>query len=511
MRGIPVWRAVLIVGAALASLPAYAASFRNHIARVPEQPRSTDTVRVWVESDTAFGETILLEYHVIGTGDYPRVEGSYDTTGPSPANWRIDIPAQPAGAQVEYQILTRNQGNFVYDYTGFNWNYKVRGVVAGGAAWASTVSDVVSQPTVYNGRAYVVDNAGALRALMVADGQPDAAFGTVGLGAPVTGRVAVRGTPAGVRLYMVTSAGQLWMMDAGTGASARQIAPALLDTSLSPAVSRPAVAATTRATPAIVVESGVTSVYFTVKDSDGKVYLCRATDAASPAFTSVLLEMATDATSPSVVADGARVQLGATQAGGSGRVYSVITSSMAVTQMAGTVGPVVAPPLLSYQPDVFYVGDAPGTGNGRMYAFFASNSAPVTAWGVNGEVLLTGRVENAPFPDYNPTRNDPTHQAASILYVGTSAGHVYGVRSTDGGIAASATINAASVSGGLLLLNNNLYVPTTAGMIVTPTSDLATQTVFPPAIGFSTPSVTLSGGTIVSTGSDGKEYGLVAQ
>jgi hypothetical protein len=73
--------------------PASAATFRNHIARVPDIPTSAQSVRVWMQSDTAFGETAGLEYNIGST--YVKVLGTFDTSGPAPANWRADIPAQP--------------------------------------------------------------------------------------------------------------------------------------------------------------------------------------------------------------------------------------------------------------------------------------------------------------------------------------------------------------------------------------------------------------------------------
>src|SRR3954464_1056752 len=84
-------------------------TFRNRIAQVPTSPTSSQSVRVWIENDTAFGETAGVEYHPVNTGTYIKVLGTFDTGGPSPANWRVDIPAQPAGTEIEYQLFTRNE------------------------------------------------------------------------------------------------------------------------------------------------------------------------------------------------------------------------------------------------------------------------------------------------------------------------------------------------------------------------------------------------------------------
>ena len=100
-----------------------AATFRNHVARVPETPTSAETVRVWMQSDTAFGETAGLEYNI--GGSFVKVLGTFDTSGPAPANWRVDIPAQPGGTFVRYQLFTRNEFGSDYGFTGFNWSYTV--------------------------------------------------------------------------------------------------------------------------------------------------------------------------------------------------------------------------------------------------------------------------------------------------------------------------------------------------------------------------------------------------
>ena len=106
---------------------ASAASYRNRVAQLPSEAQvvPNQPVRVWVESDTAVGETAGLEYNIVGTGTYVRVLGTYDTSGPPPANWRIDIPGQPNGTPVQYQLFTRNQSGQDYGFTGFNWQYSV--------------------------------------------------------------------------------------------------------------------------------------------------------------------------------------------------------------------------------------------------------------------------------------------------------------------------------------------------------------------------------------------------
>lgn len=116
---------LLVVGLLFAVAPtgqAEAATYTDWVAQVPAAPTSADTVRVWINSDTALGETVLVEYRISGVNT--KVEGFYDTSYTG-ATWRADIPAQPVGTLVEYQLITRNQSGVEYRWSGFNWSYTV--------------------------------------------------------------------------------------------------------------------------------------------------------------------------------------------------------------------------------------------------------------------------------------------------------------------------------------------------------------------------------------------------
>ncbi|HKP71364.1 MAG TPA: hypothetical protein VJT82_00405, partial [Pyrinomonadaceae bacterium] len=101
---------------------AQAATFRNLVAQVPPNPTDGQSVRIWMNSDTAFGETAGVEYQIGNT--FTKVLGTFDTSFPG-ANWRADIPGQPAGTTVQYQLFTRNEVGQDYGFTGFNWSYTV--------------------------------------------------------------------------------------------------------------------------------------------------------------------------------------------------------------------------------------------------------------------------------------------------------------------------------------------------------------------------------------------------
>jgi hypothetical protein len=114
----------LLAAATLAIAPALeAATFRIHVARDPVTPIAIQSPRIWMQSDTVTGETACIEYNIGST--FVQVLGTFDTSGPAPANWRADIPAQPAGTLVRYQLFTRSPTGTDYGFTGFNWSYIV--------------------------------------------------------------------------------------------------------------------------------------------------------------------------------------------------------------------------------------------------------------------------------------------------------------------------------------------------------------------------------------------------
>lgn len=104
-----------------------AATYRIHIIRLPDQPTPFQVARVWMSSDTVFGETAGVEY--LAGSTYTKVLGTFDTSGYPTANWRADIPFQAGGTNVSYQLFTRNQSGQDYGFTGFNWSYQVQAPV----------------------------------------------------------------------------------------------------------------------------------------------------------------------------------------------------------------------------------------------------------------------------------------------------------------------------------------------------------------------------------------------
>ena len=128
---IPIVLAVILIFAMTILLPtgaAVAATYRNHVARLPETPVYTQNVHIWMNSDTVLGETAGVEYKI--GGNYVKVLGTYDNTSYGGANWYAVIPAQVEGTIVTYQLFTRNEWGSDYGFTGFNWGYTVAALPA---------------------------------------------------------------------------------------------------------------------------------------------------------------------------------------------------------------------------------------------------------------------------------------------------------------------------------------------------------------------------------------------
>ncbi len=96
----------------------------QYVTQIPDSASvfPTSTVRVWMNSDTLFGETAGVEFNVGNT--YTKILGTYDTSYPG-ANWQADIPAQAGGTYVRYHLFVRNQQNQDGNFTDFLWNYTV--------------------------------------------------------------------------------------------------------------------------------------------------------------------------------------------------------------------------------------------------------------------------------------------------------------------------------------------------------------------------------------------------
>ena len=119
---------LLLAAFVVPALPVHASTYRRFVAQVPALPAAGDTVRVWIDSDTAFGESAGVEYGIGGV-TYTRLLGTYDTGYPG-ANWYVDIPAQPEGTRVDYQLFTRSQSGADYGFGGFHWAYTSAGARA---------------------------------------------------------------------------------------------------------------------------------------------------------------------------------------------------------------------------------------------------------------------------------------------------------------------------------------------------------------------------------------------
>ncbi|HQZ53184.1 MAG TPA: hypothetical protein PLG23_06945, partial [Thermoflexales bacterium] len=134
-----------------ASAKAPAATYRTHVALIPPTPASSQTVRIWIDSDTALGEASGVETKI--GGSYVKHLGTFDAGGYPGANWRVDLPAQPPATLVEYQLFTRNESSVDYGYSGFNWNYSVCSAVFDMNTGVSycTIQSAIDDPVTLDG------------------------------------------------------------------------------------------------------------------------------------------------------------------------------------------------------------------------------------------------------------------------------------------------------------------------------------------------------------------------
>jgi len=134
-RTLRLLAAAVFAAALLLSLrpSAGAATSCTRIAQVPNgNPTSAQSVRVWFNCNTSFGQTGGVEYQI--GSNYTRVYGSWDDTSVIGANWRADIPAQSNGTSVGYQVFACDTDNLSlcesdgwrrHAHSGFNWSYTV--------------------------------------------------------------------------------------------------------------------------------------------------------------------------------------------------------------------------------------------------------------------------------------------------------------------------------------------------------------------------------------------------
>ena len=332
---------------------------------------------------------------------------------------------------------------------------------------------VVNVPTIYNGRVYAVEDiehsggthTGALVAIKTSDGTVDTTFGTGGriaLDAPATGRLTVRGIGGIVRLYFVDNTGKLYSMDEN-GGNLRTAKP---------------LSGVTKATGCAVIEDGgVPVAYYGVLSGSG-ASLVKVTDVSTMDSSSLLLDSATDITaSPSVIRGGGAIQISTTNGSG-GKVFSIL-KSMTPINAVSTANPVKAPTTLSSDSTLFYVGDAPGSGNGSFYCFNASTGNQV------GSIAINGGLEYAAYADYS------VGNVTNALYFVTTTGQVYAVNpgtlNTLAGYPA-APLGGVSPSGGTTVLNGNIYIPSLYGTYIVLASAPTSYVRYPVYASASTPS-----------------------
>ena len=98
-----------------------AATYRNYISH--EVINSGNTLRVWIDSDTAFGEFASAEIrwdNGMGGFNFSGViDGSFDDMTEPGANWFVDIALPGGVGEADLQLANKNESGSYYGFTGF--------------------------------------------------------------------------------------------------------------------------------------------------------------------------------------------------------------------------------------------------------------------------------------------------------------------------------------------------------------------------------------------------------
>lgn len=102
------------------SFQLFSATYRNYVSH--EIINSGNTLRVWIDSDTAFGETALAELRWGSPGSYSYSgiqTGTFDDATVAGANWYVDISLAGVPNVADLQLATRNEFGNDYGFTDF--------------------------------------------------------------------------------------------------------------------------------------------------------------------------------------------------------------------------------------------------------------------------------------------------------------------------------------------------------------------------------------------------------
>ena len=166
-RLLNIFCAVLLASGFLPARTAQAATVRELIAVLPSNPVYTQSVRVWMYSDTQPGEVAVLGYLDYFPNYSYYVLGTYDDTTYPGANWYADIPPFDVGDNIAIQLYTRAVDGTFYGFTGFLTFYVVQDLpstVYVDDDWAGTMAgtdpDGAGPATNFGGDAFATIHAG---------------------------------------------------------------------------------------------------------------------------------------------------------------------------------------------------------------------------------------------------------------------------------------------------------------------------------------------------------------
>lgn len=99
----------------------FSATYRNYVAH----SINGNTYRIWVNSDTQYGEDVIGQICYTPLGGGPTIytgfqTGFYFVNSPLGANWRVDITVPTGATNLMLELANENEVNQQYGWTGCN-------------------------------------------------------------------------------------------------------------------------------------------------------------------------------------------------------------------------------------------------------------------------------------------------------------------------------------------------------------------------------------------------------
>lgn len=377
-------RAVLIALAyfALFEGVASAATYATFQSRTPSvDPNSAQTVSVVATSNTAYGENVWVQYHVVNSGTWPEAictPIAYDG-GSGTTTWQGSVPAFRAGTQVQFQFFVKYPDNHKDQWSGYESYTVTDQSVAAAAA-------VHSAPTAYAGNVYFGSDDGKLYGYdldsqAALTGFPFDATAEAGAGAKILGRASLRGIGGQVYLFFITDNGYVFRLHLNGDGT--------LDTTTDvPKSYRPDSTASNVSTTPAVFPIGPDNYIFAAINTSAGAKLCKIPESTMDSSTSYLFGTGTSVTSSPAGDGGANVYVGLS-GGGTDGMFRINAANLDLLASFANGKTVSGSPFISgtthfgLSVPTMYVG----TDDGDIYAVNATNGNPVV--GFDGDGIKT--------------------------------------------------------------------------------------------------------------------------